>query len=371
MMIPDIRVYVRHSAGCPHSDDEVYQSCKCRKHLRWTANGVQHRQSAKTRSWSKANERRREIERGFEGPAPVSALEARMTLAEIGAQFLLSKKNSGDCGPDSMKKYEQAISRLDEFMKERGVMFPAQITDDHLEAYRETWPRLYPGSVTRRHVQNRMLSFFRHCVAKKHLAHLPLLSKIKVTEKKTEPLTPAEYERLRASALVAFDDSEWGKKIAALASLMRWSGLAIRDASTLKRSAIVEQSGSFRIVTKRSKTGVAVSNSIPPAAGRELLGVANGNPEYIFWNRGEGNADTASHYFGKKMNQAAEHAGIADFHSHRLRDTFAVRLLEAGVPMEQVSKALGHTSIKTTEKYYAPWNKTRQDRLDAELSKAW
>jgi integrase len=33
--------------------------------------------------------------------------------------------------------------------------------------------------------------------------------------------------------------------------------------------------------------------------------------------------------------------------SHRLRDTFAVDLLEKGVPLEEVSKLLGHESIKT------------------------
>jgi site-specific recombinase XerD len=32
--------------------------------------------------------------------------------------------------------------------------------------------------------------------------------------------------------------------------------------------------------------------------------------------------------------------------SHRLRDTFAVDLLEKGVPLEEVSKLLGHESIR-------------------------
>ena len=41
--------------------------------------------------------------------------------------------------------------------------------------------------------------------------------------------------------------------------------------------------------------------------------------------------------------------------SHRLRDTFAVDLLEKGVPLEEVSKLLGHESIKTTERHYAKW----------------
>ena len=51
--------------------------------------------------------------------------------------------------------------------------------------------------------------------------------------------------------------------------------------------------------------------------------------------------------------------------SHRLRDTFAVDLLECGVTLEEVSKLLGHQSIQTTERHYAKWVKGRQDQLDA------
>jgi hypothetical protein len=48
-----------------------------------------------------------------------------------------------------------------------------------------------------------------------------------------------------------------------------------------------------------------------------------------------------------------------------------VSLLEQGVPLEEVSKLLGHESIKTTKKYYAKWVKARQDRLDAFAIGTW
>ena len=40
-------------------------------------------------------------------------------------------------------------------------------------------------------------------------------------------------------------------------------------------------------------------------------------------------------------------AGMPSGHAHQLRDTFAVGLLQQGIPLEEVSKLLGHTSIKT------------------------
>jgi integrase len=42
------------------------------------------------------------------------------------------------------------------------------------------------------------------------------------------------------------------------------------------------------------------------------------------------------------------------FHPHMFRETFAVEMLLAGVPLEQVSILLGHKSVKITEKHYAP-----------------
>jgi site-specific recombinase XerD len=297
-------------------------------------------------------------------------LESRQTIAEIGALFLESKKNTGHCGSASMMKHAAGIERFTKFMDARSVTFPSQITDAHLEAYRATWPGLYEASVTRSQVQNRLLEFFRYCVNKRFAEHLPELSKIKVSHTQTLPLEPAEYEKLIAAAPVAFDNPELGRKVAGVAAVMRWSGLSIRDAACLKRAAIQEKHGAFRIKTARKKTGVGVSNRIPPVVAKELLSIAN-DGEFIFWNRRGGSEITCAHHFGSWLKQAAEHAGVENFHSHRLRDTFAVRLLEAGVPMEQVSKALGHKSTATTERYYSPWNKTRQDRLDAELVKSW
>ena len=40
-----------------------------------------------------------------------------------------------------------------------------------------------------------------------------------------------------------------------------------------------------------------------------------------------------------------------DFYSHRLRHTFATRLLAQGVPIDVVQEVLGHSNINTTRKY--------------------
>lgn len=65
-----------------------------------------------------------------------------------------------------------------------------------------------------------------------------------------------------------------------------------------------------------------------------------------------------------------ELAKIPDGTLHRFRDTFAVELLLKGVPIEQVSILLGHSSLKITERHYSPWVKAQQGQLEAAVRKA-
>jgi hypothetical protein len=53
------------------------------------------------------------------------------------------------------------------------------------------------------------------------------------------------------------------------------------------------------------------------------------------------------------------------------RDTFAVELLLAGVPLDQVSLLLGHSSVKITGRHYAPFCKPRQEQLATSVKLAW
>jgi site-specific recombinase XerD len=83
------------------------------------------------------------------------------------------------------------------------------------------------------------------------------------------------------------------------------------------------------------------------AVSRELLAVPNNKPKSFFWNTGAGKPQSAN--WQHDLRELFRAAGFPEGHPHQLRDTFAVRLLEKRVAMEEVPKALGHESIKTTD----------------------
>ena len=84
-----------------------------------------------------------------------------------------------------------------------------------------------------------------------------------------------------------------------------------------------------------------------------------------------GELETAITNWRARLQRLFELAKIPDGHAHRFRDTFAVELLLAGVPIERVSILWGHQSIRITERHYSPWAKSRQEQLEADLRKAW
>jgi integrase/recombinase XerD len=166
-------------------------------------------------------------------------------------------------------------------------------------------------------------------------------------------------------------------RLRVLTLLMRWSGLAIRDAVTLERTRLDKEDNLFLY---RAKTGVPVYVPLPPHVAKQLRDIPPGpkpNPRYFFWS-GNGQPKSAvadwQRAYRKLFKLAAlKHADDTPKRCfpHMLRDTFAVENLLAGVTLEKVSLLLGHSSIKTTERHYAPFVKARQEQIVAAVKQAW
>ena len=71
---------------------------------------------------------------------------------------------------------------------------------------------------------------------------------------------------------------------------------------------------------------------------------------YVFENSDK---DGPRKYAPKAFCDACKRAGIKGITLHSLRKTHASRLVQAGIPLFDVSKLLGHANIKTTADQYA------------------
>lgn len=369
-----VTVFVRHSSDCKYKGDEFFRRCHCRKHFRWSQNGTQYRRKAGTRFWEEAERIKRDLEDQLSGRTPEHREDGARGLQECINLFIQDKRVQG-VTEDRIGRYDRELDRLREYCERSGVYTVQGITRELLTGYCATWDQIYPSTQTRSSVRDRVRAFLRYCYEAQWIPRIPPLPKIKVEELPTMPLTAEEYTRLLAAVKKAFADPERQARVRAALQLMRWSGLAIGDALTLRKSDMKRDKGVCLIVTARQKTGTDVCVPIPNDVADELLSISKSNPRYVFSSDETVSSDVITKswrkYFIAPVFKAAKIARGGNMVSHRLRDTFAVDLLEKGVPLEEVSKLLGHESIKTTEKHYAKWVKGRQDRLVSLVMGTW
>jgi len=200
------------------------------------------------------------------------------------------------------------------------------------------------------------------------------LKAIKPDPSVTWPLLSGRSEKVIA-ATYEYDkrarrpSDQFGAEMRTIIELMRWTGLRIGDALMCAKSRI--QGNRFSLTTQKSKSALTVL--IPDhviAALNALPTRADVHPDYFFWS-GNSKHKSLTGRWQRKLERLNDHLAIAKddgtpmrFHSHQLRDTFAVAQLLNGTSMQDLSKMLSHKSIKITEKYYSPWVLERQAALE-------
>ncbi len=253
--------------------------------------------------------------------------------------------------------YRSLFRKWQAYAVERELSEMSDFSQAEMRAWRESW-NCKPSTQRIRVIQ--LKAFFFHAVSAGWIPASPMAG-IKPPKHEEPPTMPLSRDEMRA-CLAAADETP---KEQALILLMRYSGLAILDAVTLSRDA-VDSAG--HLTLRRSKSGELVMAHLPERVLEALRRFPPVSERYYFWS-GTAQPQTAAKYWRSRLHRVARRAGVANFRPHRLRNTFAVELLLAGVAMHDVSVLLGHSSVATTERHYAPWNRSRRERLVAIVRK--
>ena len=343
-----LAVYKRHSADCPHKA-RSYRRCNCPCWVEGTIEGKYYRESLKTRSWTRATELVREREES--GGTEVR----RITIEEATSAFVRDAEARG-LRPPSVYKYKLLFKQLTAFADDKGLRYIVECDVEVLRAFRESWVN---KNFSARKKLEAMRTFFRFVHESGWLPTNPakIIKPPKVDDPPTLPYPKAVLPRVLA-ACDQYPDRKNAVRLRALTLLLRYSGLRGTDAVTLTKHSVKDGV----LVLRTAKTGTDVRVPLPQAALDALAAIPTDN--YYFWS-GHGTKKSCVGDYQRAFKRLYEIAKVENGHMHRWRDTFAVELLLAGVPLEQVSVLLGHQSIKVTERHYSPWVKARQDQLEA------
>jgi integrase/recombinase XerD len=369
----NVHVYNRHRDACAHRANRYWKKCDCPKWITWHRDGKENRISADTREWKVAAEKALKIEMQYRetlDPKPPEEMAVQMAVL-----LYLEDRKAQHLRESTISKLTTIFDKqFVTWCRDQNLHLLRQITLPHLQAWRASWK---DGALSSRKKQERLRGFFLFCQRNKWITDNPSLglSRIKVDVHNADYFTPDEFKNI----IVAVD--KFGKtedqrsRLKGLIFLMRWSGLAIRDAVTLETSALGRDD---RLILRRAKTGVAVMLPLQTQIAMYLRHLMpHSNERYFFWS-GKGLPKSAVADWQRALRRLFTLADLkhADgtkkrCYPHMFRHTFSIQMLLAGVPIEDVARLLGHSSIRTTEKYYSSWVKARADRLEEAVMASW
>jgi integrase/recombinase XerD len=318
-------------------------------------------------------------------------------VCEAIADFMRYTKD-GEAEESTMKKYQSLMDQLQAFADWKGFRYLHELSQDAVEDFRRSWEDAGAGykkgrtrkdgstplwtkqsiGTCRRNAKT-LHYFFQRGISRKWITEDPTgilrFPKQDTTKKKEDVkyLSPERFAEVLAQCDKFTRMTDYNKqRIKALVLTMRWTGLRISDAVVLTADKI--EADVLRVRTKKASTPVQIPLHPELTAALSKLQPYEGG--YYFWNRRTDGAkpSTPQGNFGNQLAEIFQNAGIeSDAHhvSHMLRNTFAVHLLEKGVPLETVSLMLGHKSVTTTERYYADFSRGYMDRAEAKVRKVW
>jgi integrase/recombinase XerD len=359
-----LTIYRRHRKSCKHrAKGRRHRHCQCPIWVDGFLSGKEIRESLKVRDWQKAQERVREWEiedRRTQGQ------QVRLTIASAHQKFMADAE-ARRLNQATLYKYRLLFRHLDKFAETYKLEFLDQLDLDTLATFRASWTE---GPRTSLKKLERLRAFMRFAEKRKWIDGNPAidLKAPKVPNKPTLPFTREEMISI-LTALGPYGKSAGlrnGQRLKAFVLLLRYSGMRVGDAVQLG----VNRLQGNKLLLHTEKTGVHVYCVLPDIVTKALDAAPHSSQNYFFWT-GKSTVRSAKGKWQRRLQRLFEFASVVGGHAHRFRDTFAVELLLAGVPLDRVSVLLGHTSIRITERHYAPWTRSRQEQIESDLRAAW
>ena len=274
-------------------------------------------------------------------------------------KFLIAKAVKG-CTERTIQLYSKEIPKiLQEINKSAD-----EITTDDIRYYLAIRERRDKISRTTMNNELRYLrSFYGWLTAEELVSKNPTakMDSIKAPKKKKEAFSELEVEKLRSSCKNA---KETAIVEILLSTGCRVTELCLMEIEDVKGNAIVVhgKGNKDRTVYLNAKAQISTDRymkerqdanpylfprMIPvPQMNRSKLHNAYRYPENV---EKDGYMDKNS--VRQLLQRIAKRCGVENVHPHRFRRTCATFALRRGMPIEQVSKMLGHEQISTTQIY--------------------
>ena len=274
---------------------------------------------------------------------------------QLMKRFLLAKTVRG-CTPRTLEYYRSTLKFVFDYINKTVD----DITSDDVRIY--SIMRMRRDGITAVTADNELRilrSFFNYLQQEEILLRNPMtkIERIKAPKVKKEAFTDMEIEKIRIQAI------ETGLKEAMIAETLLSTGARVAELSQVKLCDI--EGKRMLVHGKGQKDRYVYLNAKAELAMSRYLKTRDDDNPYLIpgckMGKGEQKVGRPAKYnryghIGTSgieiiVRKLAKAAGVAEGNPHKYRRTCATMALRKGMPIEQVSKMLGHERIETTQIY--------------------
>jgi integrase/recombinase XerD len=365
-----------HSLKLKPNVKRFYNECDCWIWLTGTTdNGDFYpRQTTKLKDWKAAEA----YMRSLHAEAKDTAVHGP-TIADCITRFLDAHKEN--VGSRALGQYTLTLGRLQTFASSKGKYHMHELNVDILEDFK-TYGLPVLKSTSKSTAVSKLKKFLREAYTRGWTTHA-LAEKVKSTKavyEQKQPYTKVEVNAIMEQAeklnggTVGFASN--GSTFRLLLELMLETGMRVGDAVAYDpcRCAKSKQLWIYSFQPQKQRKNETPKQAevfLTTRLKRAIDGCKWLSESLPFAYRSPAELGPMAAAVLERMQLVGTKSGVADCRPHRLRDTFAVKMLLAGVALEDVSRLLCHSSIAITEKYYAAWVPSRKLRLEGLVAHAF
>lgn len=259
-------------------------------------------------------------------------------------QFIKNKKLRG-LSKKSLQYYESQLIKLSEWAIKSFIEMNSNDLKEYLLFFREL---NNCSKVTLNNVRRILSSFWSWLEIEEKIIINPMkrIPHIKIPKYIHKAFTDEEVEVLRNYLY-----SQKSKRNVAIFELLLSSGLRLSELESLRIDDVnlVECEG--LVMGKGGKERKFYFSERAKVCITDYLNSRVDNKEWLFVSEMAPYNKFGSSGIGYMVRETGRRCGIENVHPHRFRRTMATRLVRKGMPIEQVSKLLGHSNLEVTMRY--------------------
>ena len=269
------------------------------------------------------------------------------------AQFIAAKRVEGK-SEKTLESYSYSLERM---LKAVGVG-PKWVTTSIVREYLASLKIHGNSDRTLENNRSVLCSFFGWLVNEGLIRDNPMrnISPISYERKVRRPLSDVDLYRISEECDVERGSRCTADRNKAIIAFLESTGCRISEMCGLNRDSIDFDAMEVKVLGKGNKERIVYINDVAAMLIKRYLEARTDNCEALFIGKRSDRLTPGGVRY--MLNLIASRAGVENVHPHRFRRTLATNLIGHGMPIQEVSKILGHDSLDTTMTYIYIGNAT-------------